>query len=67
MFLLFMIEFAYQNVVQITFDINSFYCMYDYNFEIRYEFENNFIQKKMSIAAKRIQRFQKFREQLSKR
>lgn len=44
-----LIEYVYQNNVQSTIDCSSFYCMYDYNFEIRYEVENDYEKKKCSL------------------
>ena len=41
--------------------------MYDYNSKIRYEIENNFISKKMSIATKRMKRLYEFRDELTQR
>ena len=41
--------------------------MYDYNSKIRYEIENNFISKKMSIATKRMKRLHEFRDELTQR
>ena len=41
--------------------------MYEYNLEIYYEVENNFIKEKISSAKKRIKRFHDIRNQLIQR
>ena len=50
--LLSLIEFAYINFVYVFVDASSFYLMYEYNSEIYYEVENNFIQEKVSFTKK---------------
>jgi hypothetical protein len=51
---LFLIEFVYQNSVQFIIECNLFFCMYDYNFEIRYESKDDIIMKRMLVVTKRV-------------
>jgi hypothetical protein len=61
---LFLIEFVYQNSVQFIIECNLFFCMYDYNFEIRYESKDDIIMKKMFIVTKRVKESHEYKQKL---
>ena len=65
--LLSLVEFVYQNSVQFTIECSSFFCMYDYNSEIRYEVENDIIKEKVLAASERVKILLEFREALTER
>ena len=48
--LLSLTEFIDNNFIQVFADASPFYLMYEYNSEIHYEIENNFIKKRISCA-----------------
>jgi hypothetical protein len=62
-----LIEFVYQNSVQFIIECNLFFCMYDYNFEIRYESKNDIIIKKMLIVTKRVKELHEYKQKLIER
>ncbi len=64
---LFLAEFVYQNNVHSTIDCNLFYCMYDYNSEIRYEFDDDVFKREMSIVAERVKHLQNYKQELIER
>ena len=49
-----MAQYTYKLSIHSTIDVNFFYVMYDYNFEIKLKIENDFFRKKMSIVKKKI-------------
>jgi hypothetical protein len=57
-------EFVYQNSVQFIIECNLFFCMYDYNFEIRYESKDDIIMKKMLVVTKRVKELHEYRQKL---
>jgi hypothetical protein len=57
-----LIEFVYQNNVQFIIDCNFYFCMYDYNSEIRYESENDIIMNEMFVVTKRVKKFIEYRQ-----
>ncbi len=59
-----MTEFVYQNSVQFIIECNLFFCMYDYNFEIRYESKDDIIMKKMLVVTKRVKELHEYRQKL---
>jgi hypothetical protein len=59
-----LIEFVYQNNVQFIIKCNLFFCMYDYNSEIRYESKNNIIMKKMLVVTKRVKELHEYKQKL---
>jgi hypothetical protein len=61
---LFLTEFVYQNNVQFIIECNLFFCMYDYNFEIRYESKNDIIMKKMLVVTKRVKELHEYKQKL---
>jgi hypothetical protein len=63
---LFLIEFVYQNNVQFIIECNLFYCMYDYNSEIRYENEK-LIKKDVLAVTKRVREFIEYKQKLIER
>jgi hypothetical protein len=64
---LFLTEFVYQNSVQFIIECNFFFCMYDYNFEIRYESKNDIIMSEMFIATKRVKNLIEYKQKLFER
>jgi hypothetical protein len=62
-----LIEFVYQNSVQFIIECNLFFCMYDYNFEIRYESKDDTIMNEVLVATKRVRELLKYRQKLIKR
>jgi sulfur relay (sulfurtransferase) DsrC/TusE family protein len=64
---LFLIEFVYQNNVQFIIECNLFFCMYDYNSEIRYESKNDIIMNEMLVATKRVKNLIEYRQKLIER
>ena len=63
-FLLSLIQFAYQNSSHSALNCNSFYVMYEYNLTLRYNVKNNVVRKKMLIAQKRMQQLNSVRKTL---
>ena len=59
--LLSLTEFAYNNFTHAFADASPFYLMYEYNSEIHYEVENNFIKEKVPSAKERVKRFHDIR------
>jgi hypothetical protein len=59
-----LIEFVYQNNVQFIIECNLFFCMYDYNSEIRYESENDIIMKEMLVVTKRVKELHEYKQKL---
>ena len=55
--LLSLTEFVYNNFTHASVEASLFYLMYEYNSEIHYEVENNFIKKKVFSAKEQIKRF----------
>jgi hypothetical protein len=64
---LLLIEFIYQNNVQFIIECNFFFCMYDYNFEIRYESKNDIIMNEMLVATKCVRNLIEYRQKLIER
>jgi hypothetical protein len=64
---LFLTEFIYQNSVQFIIECNLFFCMYDYNSEIRYESKNDIIMNEMFVATKRVKKLLEYKQKLIKR
>jgi hypothetical protein len=64
---LFLIEFVYQNSVQFIIKYNLFFCMYDYNSEIRYESKDDIIMNKMLVATKRVKELIEYKQKLIER
>ncbi len=64
---LFLIEFVYQNNVQFIIECNSFFCMYDYNSEIRYESKDDIIMKRMFVATKRVKELIEYKQKNDKK
>jgi hypothetical protein len=58
---LFLIEFVYQNSVQFIIECNLFFCMYDYNSEIRYESKDDIIMKEMLVVTKRVKELHEYK------
>ena len=65
--LLSLTQFAYQNSTHSVLKCSFFFIMYKYNFDLRYNIENNIAQKKMSAAKKRIKHVHDVRKTLIKR
>jgi hypothetical protein len=61
-----LIEFVYQNNVQFIIECSLFYCMYDYNSEIRYENEKS-IKENVFAATKRVRELIEYRQKLIER
>ncbi len=61
---LLLIEFVYQNSVQFIIECNLFFCMYDYNSEIRYESKDDIIMKKMFVVTKRVKKLHEYKQKL---
>jgi hypothetical protein len=59
-----LIEFVYQNSVQFIIECNLFFCMYDYNSEIRYESKDDIIMKTMFIVTKRVKELHEYKQKL---
>ena len=57
-------EFAYNNFIHVFADASPFYSMYEYNSEIHYEVENNFIKERISFVKQRLKQFYDIRNQL---
>jgi hypothetical protein len=57
-------EFVYQNSVQFIIECNLFFCMYDYNFKIRYELKNDIIMKEMLVVTKRVKELHEYKQKL---
>ncbi len=64
---LFLIEFVYQNNVQFIIECNSFFFMYDYNPEIRYESKNDIIMSEMLVVTKRVKELIEYKQKLIER
>jgi hypothetical protein len=64
---LFLIEFVYQNSVQFIIECNFFFCMYDYNFKIRYESKNDIIMSDVLVVTKRVRDLIEYRQKLIER
>jgi hypothetical protein len=64
---LFLIEFVYQNNVQFIIKCSFFFCMYDYNFEIRYESKNDIIMNEMHVVTKRVKKLIEYKQKLIER
>jgi len=60
-------EFVYNNSYYVSVEILSFYLIYDYYSKIYYKIENNFIEKKILSAQKRIKQFYNLKKVLAKR
>ncbi len=56
-----LIEFVYQNNVQFIIECNLFFCMYDYNSEIRYESKDDIIMKKVLVVTKRVKELHEYK------
>ena len=65
--LLSLTKFVYNNFIHAFADASSFYLMYEYNSEIHYKVENNFIKEGVSFAKERVKRFHDIRNQLMQR
>jgi rRNA-processing protein FCF1 len=65
--LLLLTEVVYQNNVQFIIECNFFFCMYDYNFEIRYESKNDIIMKKMLVVTKCVKKLHEYKQKLIKK
>ena len=65
--LLSLTEFAYNNFTHAFADASPFYLMYEYNSEIHYEVEDNFIKEGISSAKERVKQFYNIRNQLMQR
>ena len=65
--LLSLTKFVYNNFTHASVEASSFYLMYEYNSEIHYEVENNFIKKEISSAKERIKRLHDIWNQLMQR
>ena len=50
-------KFIYNNFIYALADASLFYLIYEYNSEIDYEVENNFIKEKKLSAKKWVKRF----------
>ncbi len=61
-----LIEFVYQNSVQFIIKCSFFYCMYDYNSEIRYENEKS-IRKNVLVVTKRVRKLIEYKQKLIER
>jgi hypothetical protein len=61
---LFLIEFVYQNSVQFIIEYSFFFCMYDYNSEIRYESKDDIIMKEMFVVTKRVKELHEYKQKL---
>ena len=55
--LLSLTKFVYNNFTHAFVDASSFYLIYEYNSEIYYEVEDNFIKKKISFTKERVKQF----------
>ena len=62
-----MIEFVYNNTNHNSIDYFSFYLLYDFNLEIYYEIENDFVEKKILTIKNRIKYLHEIRQILIKR
>ena len=51
---LLLIEFVYNNNHYVFVDASSFYLLYEYHFEIKYQIENNFSEEKISLTNERV-------------
>ena len=60
-------EFAYNNFIYTFVDASPFYLMSEYNSEIHYEVENNFIKEEISFAKERVKQFYNNWNQLMQR
>jgi hypothetical protein len=58
---LFLTKFVYQNNVQFIIECNLFFCMYDYNLEIRYESKNYIIMNEMLVVTKRVKKLHEYK------
>ena len=65
--LLSLTEFAYNNFTHAFADASPFYLMYEYNSEIHYEVENNFIKGEVPSAKERVKQFYDIWNQLMQR
>ena len=65
--LLFLIQFVYQNSIYSVLKCSFFFVIYEYNFDLRYNVENNIAQKKMSAAKKQIKHVYNVRKTWTKR
>ena len=65
--LLSLTEFVNNNNLHNFADVTSFYLMYKYYSEIRYEVENNFFEKKISSAKDRVEQLQNLQKNFEKR
>ncbi len=61
---LLLIEFVYQNSVQFIIECSLFFCMYDYNSEIRYESKDDIIMKEVLVVTKRVKEQHEYRQKL---
>ncbi len=61
---LFLIEFVCQNSVQFIIECNFFFCMYDYNSEIRYESEDDISMKEVFVVTKRVKELHEYKQKL---
>jgi hypothetical protein len=64
---LFLTEFVYQNSVQFIIECNFFFCMYDYNSEIRYESKDDIIMSEVFVVTKRVRDLIEYRQKLIER
>jgi uncharacterized protein YcsI (UPF0317 family) len=64
---LFLTEFVYQNSVQFIIECSFFFCMYDYNFEIRHESKDDIIMNEMLVVTKRVKNLIEYRQKLIER
>ncbi len=64
---LFLTEFVYQNSVQLIIECNFFFCMYDYNSEIRYVSEDDIIMSEVLVVTKRVKELSEYKQKLIER
>ena len=62
-----MTQYAYNLSTHSIINVNLFYVMYNYNFEIKLEIESDFSRKEMSTIKERIKELRKFKQTLSQR
>ena len=60
-------KFVHNNFTHASVETLSFYLIYEYNSEIHYKIENNFIKERISSAKERVKRFYNIRNQLMQR
>ena len=62
-----MTKFTINNAQNVFIENSFYYACYNYYSKINYEIENNFLEKKISIAKKRVKTFHKLKKSLMQR